>query len=413
MKPLTARNVSVEDLFDMLGEQKARQVDVVVKATDLTATPDGHVLVDGHEQIMNEYGVTPVNGKYRPNDVFQGHLAERFSMGTRYTRKMAAERPDIWASNLNGWVHGSPDPRRWDVPDYPVDGRSFLLRAYSGGNDGTDNVARALLSDSYNIIDNIDVVAATLKGIQGSAADGQIVVSGADLSDRRMFIRFLAPTIHVGAQALLDGYRSPFRPGGAERVGRGGWQAPEGIAEAARQSNQYGDGTVVWAGFEVGNSEVGAGAYTVTPRAEIRTCLNGLKIVADMEREIHLGAKLEHGVIKWSEETQRAQLSLIEKKTADAVRTFLDPAYWEAKVAELAAKAGRPVADAPKAIERLAKPLGYSEAERNAILNHFVLGGQLTAGGVMNAVTSVAQTVPDADRAAELEGTAVRVLDLV
>ena len=45
-------------------------------------------------------------------------------------------------------------------------------------------------------------------------------------------------------------------------------------------------------------------------------------------------------------------------------------------------------------------------------LAHFIRGGQLTAGGVMQAVTSVAQTLDDADTAADLESQALRVMDL-
>ena len=37
---------------------------------------------------------------------------------------------------------------------------------------------------------------------------------------------------------------------------------------------------------------------------------------------------------------------------------------------------------------------------------HFIRGGQLTAGGVMQAVTSVAQTLDDADAAHEMEASA-------
>jgi hypothetical protein len=46
------------------------------------------------------------------------------------------------------------------------------------------------------------------------------------------------------------------------------------------------------------------------------------------------------------------------------------------------------------------------------ILAHFIRGGQLTAGGVMQAVTSVAQTLDDADAAHEMESQAVRALDI-
>ncbi|MET8642910.1 hypothetical protein ACFVHS_37650 [Streptomyces sp. NPDC057746] len=37
------------------------------------------------------------------------------------------------------------------------------------------------------------------------------------------------------------------------------------------------------------------------------------------------------------------------------------------------------------------------------ILTHFVRGGQMTAGGVMQADTSTAQTLTDTDQAAALE----------
>ena len=38
--------------------------------------------------------------------------------------------------------------------------------------------------------------------------------------------------------------------------------------------------------------------------------------------------------------------------------------------------------------------------------------GDVTAGGVMHAVTSVAQTLPDADAAHEMESQAVRALGI-
>ena len=58
-----------------------------------------------------------------------------------------------------------------------------------------------------------------------------------------------------------------------------------------------------------------------------------------------------------------------------------------------------------------AKTAKFSDEVTDSILAHFIRGGQLTAGGVMQAVTSVAQTLDDAD-AADLEAQALRVMDL-
>jgi hypothetical protein len=45
-------------------------------------------------------------------------------------------------------------------------------------------------------------------------------------------------------------------------------------------------------------------------------------------------------------------------------------------------------------------------------LAHFIRGGDLTAGGVMHAVTSAAQLMPDADTAHEMEAAGMRALAL-
>ncbi len=50
--------------------------------------------------------------------------------------------------------------------------------------------------------------------------------------------------------------------------------------------------------------------------------------------------------------------------------------------------------------------LRYTEAQQAEILDHFIKGGDLTAGGIMHAVTSAAQVQADGDAAWDLENTA-------
>ena len=47
-----------------------------------------------------------------------------------------------------------------------------------------------------------------------------------------------------------------------------------------------------------------------------------------------------------------------------------------------------------------------------AVFSHFIAGGDVTAGGVLHAVTSVAQTLPDADEAYDLEALGLRAMEL-
>jgi hypothetical protein len=73
--------------------------------------------------------------------------------------------------------------------------------------------------------------------------------------------------------------------------------------------------------------------------------------------------------------------------------------------------AGHPVTDLDEAVRTVSQRLRFTDAQQKDILNHFIRGGDVTAGGVMHAVTSVAQTLVDADAAHEMEGQALRALE--
>ncbi|MGW5591191.1 DUF932 domain-containing protein, partial [Streptomyces sp. NPDC003857] len=146
------------------------------------------------------------------------------------------------------------------------------------------------------------------------------------------------------------------------------------------------------------------------PRAVIQVCRNGLTMTRDVMRAVHLGGKQDEGVVSWSGQTQRKTLELITSKTADAVRTFLSRDYVEAKVREMEAAAGTTLAEPTKTIEHITKTLNIATDAKDMILAHFIRGGQMTAGGVMQAVTSTAQTLTDADHAAALEALALPAL---
>jgi hypothetical protein len=106
------------------------------------------------------------------------------------------------------------------------------------------------------------------------------------------------------------------------------------------------------------------------------------------------------------------ELALITARARDAVATFLSTDYLLGKIAQLERTVGVPVTHPEQTVRRVAKAAKFSDELADAILGHFIRGGQLTAGGVMQAVTSVAQTLDDADAAHDLEAQAVRVLDL-
>jgi hypothetical protein len=99
-------------------------------------------------------------------------------------------------------------------------------------------------------------------------------------------------------------------------------------------------------------------------------------------------------------------LELVQSKTADAVATFVNYDYLAKVVERLEAKASKRLEDPGKVVEIVSKQLSFTEQEQAELLNLFVAGGQVTSGGILQAVSALAQVVPDADRASDLEGLA-------
>lgn len=378
------RAASLDDLATLLMDQHARAVDVVVAADNLHAGNDGALRVDGlTEPVLTEDGVTLVDGLYVPTRLAMGQLGDALGVPTAYVRRLADVHPELWAENVNGWL--AHEQYR---------DKKYLVRALKG--DGGPGVARAFLSDRYKVIDNLDVLMAALDGLRDAGLN--VTIPSADLTDSRMYVKIWAPQVAQAAERLLAGYRSPFDFGERRANDQRVW------TEA---------GPVVFAGMVISNSEVGGGAFSIAPQVVYQICANGMTISRESLRKTHIGGKLEEGVIDWSELTQRKALELVRAQTTDAVRTFLSPEYLAGKVAELEAVAGAPVTDPAKTIEVVSKKLSYDKATAADLLRHFTLGGQLTAGGVANAITSLAQTLEDADKAHAMEADAVPAMELV
>jgi hypothetical protein len=110
-------------------------------------------------------------------------------------------------------------------------------------------------------------------------------------------------------------------------------------------------------------------------------------------------------------QTNEKAIELITAKATDSVKAFLDHSYLEAKIAEMTEKGTKEV-NPTTVVQNVGKKLSFSEDTINGVLEHFIRGGQTTAGGVMQAITSYAQTVDDADLAYSLEDRAVEALDI-
>jgi hypothetical protein len=365
------RNVTLADLAAMLRDQQARKVDIVAPATAIRAH-HGQLMIDGTDPELGPDGVTMTTGTYTPTEVCDHGLAEKLGIPAAYLRRTRHDRPALYDANVNGWLDGDP--------------RKFLIRCLRPADTTRPGAARAFLSDGYKRIDNLDVLMAALDGVRQSGVP--VEIDGCDLTERRMYVRVVCEQVTALAPALLDGYRSPFT----------------GAVGA--------DNPVVFAGFVISNSETGCGAFTLTPRLVVQICRNGMTITRDAIRAVHLGERLDEGVVTWSGNTLDKTLALVTARTTDAVTTFLEPGYVHQVVRALGAQAGHELADPQEAVAVVSQRLRFTDAQQSAIMTHFIRGGDTTAGGILHAVTSVAQTLPDADAAHDMEAAGLRALEI-
>lgn len=379
----TLRNSDLTDLVLSLQAQQLRAVDVVASAAKISAV-DGRIVVADTEPVISEDGVDLADGVYNVLDVANEGIAAKLQIPVGYLRRMATERADLYDANVNGWLS--------------TDSRSFLLRTLRPellrpATDTNPATLRAFLSSSYRVMDNFDVLLAVLDGMRDVRANGELQAPEdfkitADLTERRMYVRVTSRKIAAYATNLLRQYRSPF-------TGEDALDDPR-----------------VFAGFTFSNSEVGNGAFKMVPRVEVKICSNGMVIGKDAVKEVHLGGRLDDGVVRWSEKTQTANLELVRSQTADAARTWLDIDYVQARLAEIEGMASKDVKDVPGTIKHVSTKLSFTEAQQDSILGAFIKGGQTTAGGVMHAVTAAAQEQESGDDAWNLERFGIEALGL-
>lgn len=364
----TARNATLADLAGILRSQEARKLDVVAPARTLRSE-GGVLVVEGTEAILGPDGVTSADGRYRPTSVGDEGLAEKLGIPRAYLRRLRDEKLGLFDLNVNGWLHG-------DEP------RSFLVRTFRPDDEGGEGVLRAFLSPGYRRIDNLDVLTAALEGVQ--AAGVEVEVRSTDLTERRMYVKIHSPAVAELAPDLLDGYRSPYS-------GATGSENP-----------------TVFAGFVISNSEVGGGAFSITPQLVVAICANGMTLTREAFRSVHLGARQEDGIVRASEETLEANLNLVRAQAKDAVATFLDPAYVRAQIGRMTEQAAEHAG--VDRVQEITRSLSYPEERTNAVLDFFVQGGQTTTGGVAQAISAAAQAEADADVAADMEAHAASLL---
>lgn len=403
--PTIVRKGELDELIEALTSQHRAKRDMIVPASKMRSQWGQLVIDCSDDPIMTQDGVTAQLRVDVSERMLQG-LADKTNTPIRHLRNLrdSSSEQIVWAASDN--LEETCDYTDWmrlydDTINVPLthDARSFMVRTFMR-EDGTA-YGRCMMSSSYGIFDSLDAILAAGDAI--SEVDPTARVDSCDLTERNMRIRWVSDSITAMAPTLLAGYRTPFQRGTNPNHGHG----------QAGLRDEDGNLPIVHAGFELTNSETGQGMFVIRPRLVVKVCNNGMVIDRfNQFKKKHLGTRLEEGTIRWSHETQQANVQLIKSTTKDAVRHFMSPEFMQREIADIEAKAGTQIASPQKAIEVCAKQLAYTESEADRILSFFIKGAQNTAGGILNAVTAMCQSIEDPDRAAEIEETGLAAMEI-
>lgn len=280
-------------------------------------------------------------------------IATRLGIPQKYFDRMAAEHPRLLEQNVNGWFQAKPERR--------------MVRTMDGNT-------RAFLSDRYRRLDNAELAEAVLPVLLEGQAGVEIV--SCEVTETRLYLKYVT----------------------------------------SRLTGEVRPGDVVRAGGMVTNSEVGSGSLKVQPFVERLVCTNGM-VVPDMgQKRYHVGRHIEgeaEAVELYSDRTLEADDRALWLKVQDTVRATLTGAGFDKILGRLREAAGQRIEGDPvKSVEVLANKLTLNETERGGVLRHLIAGGDLTAYGLVQAVTETSKDADSYDRATELEAAGGAILTL-
>lgn len=371
------RKLSLENLVKALQQQNYEKRDFVVNANRITMTDGKLVVVNNNSNpelaaILKSTGISSGESlTLQPLEHCHTLLANRLDIPKVYYNKVLEASPSLLDANVNYWLMQSKS--------------NYYLRTFVNDEKGT-GFARAILSDRYFTLDNYDVLLAALEAIRESGLN--IGIESADITDKNMFVRFTNPEIELQAPELLKNYKVP---GHTNRPGHTG----------------------IISGFVISNSEVGAGGFSVKPRATILACNNGMTRKDEAFNRIHLGAKMDELTsVVWSEDTKQKNLALICSQIKDAIKTFASREYlgrWIEDLTKLNEAAGE-LSHPTDAVRNVSKEYGFGKEKEASILNYFIKGADTSAFGISQAITYYAHKDASADEQYELEEAADHLL---
>ena len=326
---------ALPEVLTELQRQNAAKQDYIGAAEAFRLDEDGSTFNIGTD---HSFGTT---------QLFHRQVASALGIPAKYYDMMQKQKPNLLADNVNAWFSDK--------------GSSYMVRTLDYGS---GQVARALLSDRYRRIDNLEIASTVLPLFAGNP-DIQVISS--EVTESKLYLKILNTRLEMACV-----------------------------------------GDIVQAGVVISNSEVGLGAVSVQPLIYTLACTNGMICPSYGERRTHVGRAskaTDDGYEIYTDETKEADDRAFMLKLRDATLAAIEEARFRQIVGKLEESAGAKITGRVQdVIELTGKAYDLNQPEQDSILNYLIKGGDLSLYGLSNAITRTSQDVDSYDRATALEG---------
>ena len=329
---------SLQELAVEIERQKTSKRDFLADTPKLNLTLEGNLELAGV-------------GSFNPTENCHAQISDRLKIPKRYYDRMREAAPELLQHNVNHWFGTNPEKR--------------LVRTLDGS-------ARAFLSDRYRVLDNFDLMEASLPIIQEQGCE----IVSCEVTTNNLFIKALFPKIE---------------------------------SEIAK-------GDIVQSGLVISNSETGQGSLRVEPLIYRLVCLNGMIANASMKK-YHVGrgsgTNLEDIMELLSDKTRKMSDAAFWMQVQDIIRSVFSRDIFEANVNKLREAANQEIKRDPvQVIEIVKKDYNLTDNQGTSMLQHLIKGGDLSRWGLANAVTRQANDEESYEEATNLERLGGKIIEL-
>lgn len=353
---------TIQNVMIQLKDEAERKRDFISPAPAIILHEDGRTLEISGGESGSEKGSSGRDRSIRSEllattDLFHRQMASTLNIPAKYYDLMQRQKPELLAANVNAWM------RTRDA--------NYMVRTLDYG---TGQTARALLSDRYRRIDNLEIAMAVLPLFMG---DDQYEVCSCAVTDNRMYIKI---TYHLKRYEVVPGDWVEF-------------------------------------GIIISNSEVGLGAVIIRPFLTRLVCSNGLVVNDFGERRHHVGRQakaVEDSFDLYSDKALEAEDQAFLLKLQDVAKATLDESRYPLIIGKLQESTMMPITGrVTDVVELTAKEYGFNQTEQESILDYLIRGGDMSLYGLSNAVTRASQELESYDRATEFEslGYSIATMD--